>query len=350
MKLQLFIKEDYEHFLNPNRYYSYDYIHFFILMGGRGIGKTTSITIKALKLQHYKDEQFVIIRRYKSETQKAKNMFDKIAPSIKAIGIGEGGYKFVKTIKNEKGEEKKVVIGFLLTLSLQATFKSGINFDKVTTIIFDEAILQRGGNFRYMTDEVEQFLELISTIVRLRTNYKVFILGNNLDIFNPYYEYFNLPRFNRQYIDKERGLLVEEIPPKESFKELQSKTPLHNLIKGTAYGDYHDDNKVLIKSVGAIGNKSINAELLIRFVVNDRTINVYVQEGFNLFIELRDKIIKDNISFVIYENSKPNYGMVKTYRSLDISKYILDRYSRNKIINENETARELFNVIMEEIK
>lgn len=349
MKLQLYFKEDYETFLNPNRFYSYNDIHFFVLMGGRGMGKTTSFLIKCLKKSIFNNEKFVLVRRYKNETQKAKKVFDKISPNIKPQGIGEGGYEFIREEKTEDNKTIKKSLGYLLTLSMQATFKSGVNFDDVTTIIFDEAILKPRGAYRYLHGEVEEFLELISTIVRLRKNYKVFILGNNLDYFNPYYEYFKVPRVKKQYIDRDRKLYIEEMENKEKFKQKQEDTPLHALIKGTAYGDYHDNNKVLSNYNGIIGVKSINATLYVRYIINDRTLNIYLQEGYKLFVELRNKIIKDNKSVVIYENSKPNYGQVKEYRNTELSKFIYNRFSHGKILYENETACELFNITIEEV-
>ena len=80
------------YYFNFNRIFSYNYCSTFILIGGRGIGKTTGACIKVAKNYIKKDEQFVYVRRYKNEIKKSKTIFSN--------------EKVLKTFPNIKYEDK----------------------------------------------------------------------------------------------------------------------------------------------------------------------------------------------------------------------------------------------------
>lgn len=340
-KIELLITEDYVKYFNVNRLYSHQDLTTFVLIGGRGTGKTTGLLIKSLKNFRNNDEQVVYLRRYKSEIKKAKEVFNPIVAGVKTKGIGEGAFEYVINGKR---------LGYGLALSLQQTFKSGIDFTKVTTLIYDEAILQRGGTYRYLSNEIEFLLELISTIFRTRKNYKVFIIGNNADVFNPYFEYWNVPTFKGSWFDRVRGLYCELIPTKAELLEVEKETPLYRLTKGTNYGNYHYDNEVLATSKGKIAPKDYRAVLMFRLVFNKQTLNIYRQRGNTLYVEWKDKVINDSISFIILENNSQNYYYIKTFMQSDLCTLVRIWYYDNRVIYHNAKAIEIFSTFMEMIK
>lgn len=340
-KVKLKIIEDYVHYYNVNRLYSYgDIISFFILIGGRGIGKSTGLAIKCVKNFRNNNEECVVIRRYVDETKIIADYFSKVVCGISVKGIAKGAFEY-------KLQGKR--LGFGLALSKQQSFKSGINFENVTTIIFEEAFLMKGSKVPYMQNEAEQFLELISTIVRTRKNYKVFIVGNNADIFNPYCEYFNVPTFKDYYINRERGLYVELAPTKEELLKVEQDTPLHKLTKGTSYGDYHYGNVVLTTTKGKIIPKHYKAILMFRLVVNNQTLNIYRHE-LMLYVEWRDKAITDNMAYIIMENGNYNYYYTKMFMNSDLAEFTRLCYYDNNIGYSDNKAIEIFARIMEVIK
>lgn len=105
------------------------------LIGERGVGKTYGAAKLVVNRFIKKDEQFAYIRRYKSELKEAVPTF------------------FNALIKNEEfpdhtlaasGNQFKIdgnTCGYAMTLSTAQDLKSS-NFDKVTTIIFDEFIIE----------------------------------------------------------------------------------------------------------------------------------------------------------------------------------------------------------------
>ena len=343
-KYPLKIKENYDLFFNPNRLLSYLYIGFYILIGGRGIGKTTGLLILFFKRWLSNGEQFVLVRRYKNEIKKAKGCFDKIVSGVTIKNVGDGVYEF---------RYQNKVMGWGIALTIQQSVKSGINFEYVKYILYDEAVLKASATSRYLADEIHFLFELISTITRERDDYKVFIVGNNADIFNPYFEYFSIPTFDNVYIDKERGIYCELCPTKEELLEQEKKSPLYRATKNTSYGEYHYNNKVLVDSDDIkIGVKDYRDKLLFRLVFNNQTLNVYLRRDneLSLFIEWRDKVIDDSMTYKIMENNNPNYMYMKLYRTNDIKSLVDRAYYTKAVTYQNEKAYQIFKHFMEELK
>lgn len=340
--LKIILKEDYETYLNPIRYASYfPYITFFCLTGERGLGKTTSLMTWFVKQYIASQDEFVYIRRYKDEVSAAANILDPIASGVTVKGTGVKG-THVYTHNNKR-------LGYAIALSVQHKVKSGFDFSRVTNILFDEAFIKQSISKRYLKDEMVELFELISTIVRTRTNYRVFIVGNNLDKFNPVFQYFNIPKFNDKYIDKDRRLYCEFCKAKKELKEVQANTPLYQLTKGTKYAEYHYNNKVLTTKVGRIITKPEKTALLYRLVYNKVTLNVYMDDKCDLFVELREKVINDNYSFIILENDTPNYFYIDKLKKSSLYRHTFKQFYDNGVSYENDEAIDIFTMVMEEL-
>lgn len=340
--LAITLVEDYTTYLNPNRYASYfPDINFFLLTGDRGLGKTTSIMCWCTKRFITLQEEFVYIRRYKDEVSASKNLLDNIASGVTIKGTGVEGTH----IYENNGKR----LGYAVAITVQHKVKSGFDFSKVKNIVFDEAFIKQSLTKRYLKDEVIEFLELISTIVRTRKDYRVFIIGNNLDKFNPYFAFFNIPKFNDKYIDKTRRLYCEYCKAKKELKEVRENTPLYQLTKNTKYGEYHYNNKVLTTKSGNIKTKPEKTALLFRLIYNKVTLNVYMDDKCDLFVELREKVINDSYSFLILENETPNYFYIEKFKKSSLYKHTFRQFYDNGISYDSDECVDIFNLVMDEI-
>lgn len=347
MKPHLKLNNNNDIYTNANKYYSYvsSGIRFFVLTGGRGTGKTTTWNIAGISSFIKDGSQFVYVRRYKTEMSTFVNTrsLDKVADGIEYRPAG-------KNITGFYCDNK--LMGYGLVLSLQTSLKS-LNFDNVRLIIFDEAILPRGSTYRYLKDEVLNFLNLVHTIVRNRNDYVVVIMGNELDIFNPYFEYFNVPRFEGRYVDKERHLLCEHIKPSPKLVEIMKTTALHDLTQGTTYGDFAFDGKVLLSKQTPVIEKPKNASLKFRLVINDMTLNCYdyynkEEKEIHMFVESRNKVIMDNFTYVILEDNKPNYLYVTKFKNTWRG-YLYAFLYRNKLEYNDYKGSALLESVVKEI-
>ncbi len=344
-KPKINIKLDYNNdiYYSCRRPYSYDFFMAYI-DGGRGIGKTTSWLIQAM-LEVKKGNEFIYIRRYKPEIKKfvAKSPLANITDGVTYKGFGEGGYCMY--IEN-------TIIGYAIPLSTQAAYKS-VDFSKVTLIIYDEAILKPSGTLRYLKDEVPAFfLEFLSTVIRTRTNVKVAVLGNNSDLFSPFATYFDLPMYETIYYDKDRKLYCEHAKNSPKLIEMEKKTGLYGLIQGTAYADYHYDNKVFTDSKFNVGEKPKENRLLFRLTFDKQTLNVYqcyIDNDSVLFAERREKYIDDSITYHILDNGKINYLDANSFK-MKLLKFLFKHYYNKKIIYEDEKAGAIVQWVIEEVK
>lgn len=332
------IVEDYTKYVNVNRWFSYHGCNTFIIIGGRGIGKTTGLNVHNIKSFMSDGDEFLYTRRYITELKKTKTMLNPLVSGTKCVGLGHGLMQW---------ENNGVRVGYGCALTAQQTFKSGTDFSKVKVMVYDEAILPPGGAYRYLPNEIEMLFELISTVFRTRTDYKVFIIGNNADMFNPYFAYFNIPKFENIYVDRKRGLYCELCKNSPALLEAEKETPLYKLTQGTNYAEYHYNNAVLNDSTGKIGVKSSFAKLVCRFVYNTVTINFYRQRWNQWFAELKDKPIKDDKSYILMENNKPNYLYITQLRKDDIAKLINVCYYNGYIYFDNPKCSAIFDLIME---
>lgn len=336
MKLHLLLDNDDVHW-NPKKFMSYN-ASTCIAIGGRGNGKTTGAFIQAGKELISKDAQFAYIRRYKPELKTFinKKTLDNVIEGVRYIGDGSGGYTV-------KVEDK--VIGHLIAMAVADNYKSA-SFPMVKNIILDEATLKPKGAHHYLYGEVFDFLNLVSTITRTRRDYHIYILGNNLDLYNPYFEYFNVPKFDWIYYNKERRLYCELCKNNPKLVEEQKETPLYSLTKGTAFHSFHYDNKVWNKDNRFIivPSKPNDYNLYCRIIVYNDTINLYISTKgkISIWCELKEnKTIKDTISYELLSSYSHNYYDIKLFRN-KLRDFISKVISEGRITFANEQCGNIF--------
>lgn len=338
---------------SPNKAFSYN-VNFNFIFNVRSTGKTTQCVCLCVDNFINTGEEFCYIRRYKSETKQNQKLLNKFLDNVKLLGDGQkGGEWHVLTKRQENGKEITEYrrVGFLMSLSVQSNYKSSNLYDNVTNIIYDEAIIKRGGKSNhYLYDEVQELLHLISSIVRNRTNYKVWILGNNLDLLNPFYEFFRIPKFNKYFIDKERGIYIEESDMTKLMLEEKEKTPLYKLTKDTEFNAENILNKPSDTLNINISTKSVNDKLLIRLVVNKTTLNVYSRNEGVIYIERVLKTYNDDYILLVMTNDKPCYRELKEFKKTYLCQALLMRLYRNELLFSDEYSYNVFELVANYIK
>lgn len=343
------VQPNYKVFVNPNRWLGLPF-NFYILLGGRGIGKTTAFKYASITNAIKKGEEFVYIRRYKPECKLSRDLFGEIIDGVTTKGTGvDGCYMYMYDKRR---------IGYCVPLSIQQSLKSGVDFSKVSLIIYDEAIIERKNQVRYLPNEMHSLLEFISTVVRNRTNYKVFIMGNNLDLFNPYMDYFKIPEFESIYKDKKRKLYVEKCENKEELVDIQEQTPLYALTNGTQYGEYHYANKTLVANKAIVGEKDSKAQFAYRIEYFNYCINVYSYEKYVknegtkvfLYISSNTQTVSDYQTWHFTIDSRRNFNEVKLFRSSNHYRLLNFCYYNKQIVFDNDGTSSMILQILEECK
>ena len=164
-----------------------------------------------------------------------------------------------------------------MTLSTAQDLK-GSNFPNVTTLIFDEFIIEEGQKKYYLHNEVFVFLNLIETIARMR-DVRVFLLGNPANVYtNPYFLYFNLSLpFNNDIKLFKDNLILLQYMKNEEYREAKKKTRFGKLVSNTSFEDYAINNKILNDNKNFIERKSGSAKFSFAFIYEENTFRCMVR-------------------------------------------------------------------------
>lgn len=243
---------------------TYDSLFNFIV-GNRGGGKTYGSKKFCIERFLKYGEQFVYVRRYKTELKRINTFFDDILDEFPdhELKVNKSGEFYIDGQK----------AGFSIPLST-AKIEKSVPYPKVRTIIFDEFIIDKG-NYKYIADEVTAFLELYETIARMR-DVRVLFLSNALTITNPYFLYFDLqlPYGKKNIWYKDEKLV--ELVAKDSFIAKKKQTRFGKVISGTPYGDYAIENKFLRDSDTFIEKKSGQCSFICSLVYNGMTYGIWM--------------------------------------------------------------------------
>lgn len=188
------------------QYYSLDGIlrkhaAYNMIIGERSNGKTFAVLAYALKRFFDGKGQVAIIRRWAIDIQGRRA--SAIFAAVDSMGLvdkySHGKYKHIRYWSgkfyvcnvDDKGRyiynDETDCLGYTFALSENEHNKS-ISYPNITTIFFDEFITTG----LYLNDEFILFMNTLSTIIRQRDNVKIFMAGNTVNKFNPYFEEMGL--------------------------------------------------------------------------------------------------------------------------------------------------------------
>ena len=240
-------------FYNYDKLLSFNALLYFVI-GERGVGKTFNAKRAVLNRFLKTGEQFIYLRRYKTELDTALATFWN--------DLQDNGYFEDYTLKVKKNKMlteftcNGKVCGYGVPLSTANILKSTA-FPKVKTIIFDEFLLDNSGTYRYLKNEVTMVLDTIETTFRLRDG-RVLFLGNALSITNPYFAYFNLELpYNSEFKTFKDGAIVVNYIKNVKYRETKKQSKFGKLIENTEYGRYAIDNQMLRDNQHFIEKKPI---------------------------------------------------------------------------------------------
>ena len=172
-----------------------------IVVGERGNGKTYDIQKMCIEKFLKTGEQCFLLRRWMEDVKpsNAANFWDgNLLAKLTDMSGGRfrnivlRGMRYIAVDYDDKGKpivNEENTIGFIWDVN-EAERLKGQSFPGVTNIVFEEFIsLSQMG---YIPDEVTLFLNCLSTIIRDRTNVKVWMLGNTVNPYNPYFKHFGI--------------------------------------------------------------------------------------------------------------------------------------------------------------
>lgn len=201
---------------SKNKYYSLDKIlekkaTYNLIYSGRSDGKTYAVLLHGLKKYIKNGGQMAIVRRWEDDYKRnvATTLFDNIVNNNEISKLTNGEYNGVyyysykwylcKFTEDKNGERirKNAPEPFAYAFAISGLeHTKSSSYPNVRTIFFDEFIT----NKLYLPDEPVLFFNLLSTIIRFRDDVEVFMCGNTINKYNPYFEEMGLTHAKTQKI------------------------------------------------------------------------------------------------------------------------------------------------------
>ena len=333
---------------NPRRTRTYNCLFNFII-GMRGAGKTYGALKDCIDRYLNGKGQFLYVRRIKTELEKLTIMHG--GRLFKAVQDEFPEYE-LKAESNtlsirKNGDTKWQVMGYSQPLSTASILKSDA-MPEITTIIFDEFIIDNSGTYHYLKDEVRKFLDLYETVARGR-DVIVFFLSNAVTISNPYFDYWNLNKpyhGDIQRFGKSKELLVENVMNK-ALSTQKKESRFGQIISDTEYSDYAYDNKWLLDNTDFVSKKTKEAEYFITLCYKERMLGVWVDRKQWLWW-ISDSVDKqcNNVYAVTTDDHKPNVMLFSMGKKLGWLNTLIEAYQCGAIRYESVKIKNAFRDIM----
>lgn len=259
-------------------------------VGPRGCGKSFAGKELGIKRFKKKGKQFIYLRRYQTELDTIVDFFADIR------------FKFPNDKLEQKGDKLYIndqLAGYMIALTKTPSLKSN-PFPLVTTIIFDEFIIDKG-RLTYLKNEAQILLEFYDTVDRSRDETVVLCIGNSITSVTPHFVYWNMyPDPSKRFTkDTEKSVCIE-FYFNLLFADKKAKTRYGRSIMQTDYGQYNLYNKFLRDSDSFICKRPASASnKLYQFILDG--------QKYALWQDIR------NQCFYIDSSYEPNFGYYRTY-------------------------------------
>ena len=330
-----------------------------VIFGERSNGKTYA-TLKHGLEQYFNDgSQIAYIRRWKEDItgKRGQAVFSALVENNEIEKLSGGkftgihyytGKFFLCNYDNGKPIYSDTdVLGFLFALTDVEHDKS-TSYPKVNNIIFDEFLT----NKLYLPDEFVIFMNVISTIVRRRETVKIFMLGNTVNKYCPYFSEMGLNNIQTMeqgeidlYSYGESGLTVaveycktdKSNQRKESKKYFAFNNPKLQMITGGAW-------ELAIYPHLPMKYKPLDVLLTyyIDFADNIYSCEIIEKEGVTFtYVHEKTTPIKDIDNSIIYSlehNPKPNYNRNILSPVTKIQKKITWYFNTHNVFYQNNNV------------
>ena len=339
---------------------------YYVVYGQRSNGKTYSTFDYCLEEYFKNGHEIAYIRRWKEDIKQSNmnKLFDGLIRDGKIKKYSKGKYEEVlyygrafylvgyENITKEDGtiERKKIVhdkpFCYVYVLT-EEEHNKGFESPEIWNIIFDEFIA-RG---RYLPDEFITFQNTLSTIIRLRDNVKIFMLGNTINRYSIYFNEMGLSNIQKQKIGTidvynygESGLKVVceysdiEAKKKRSDVYFAFENPKLQMITRGAweiaiYPHLYPDMKYLPKDVKYFYFIEFDNILLQCDIIALKD-----KKMLFTFIHLKTTPIKEdnrNLVYTLNPNAKKNYRRNLLIAFSPLEKLIVDMFRKDKVFYQN---------------
>lgn len=215
-----------------------------IIFGERSNGKTYAVLKHGIEQYVKTGSQLAIIRRYQDDFKGKRGavMFEGLVTNgeisrltnYEWSGVSYYAGRWFFNRKNDKDETEKSEEPFAYGFSLASMeHDKSTSYPKIRTVMFDEFLTR---SF-YLTDEFTIFMNVLSTIIRDRNDVTIFMLGNTVNKYCPYFNEMGLTHIKQmkqgdidvyEYGDSGLRVAVEYCKPNKKGKSSDTYFAFNN--------------------------------------------------------------------------------------------------------------------------
>lgn len=332
--------------------------HYNIIIGERSNGKTFAVLKYALKRFCLLGEQLAIVRRWNEDFtgKRGQTMFDAIIKEGLVEKYTDNKWNSIYYYSSrwflcrydEKGKREIDSIPFAFGFSLSASeHDKSTSYPSIKNILFDEFLSRNG----YLKDEFVLFMNVVSTIARQRKDIKIFMLGNTVNKYCPYFREMGLTNIYNQkqgeidlykYGESPLRVAVEYCKPNKKGKSsdilFAFKNPRLQMITGGSWEiDIYPHCPIKYRPCDIMLNF---------FIVWENSIlhceMVYAENSAFIFVHPKTTPIKDENTDIVFTtdfNRRRNYYRKITSPCDRVTNAIATLFKQDKVFySDNETG------------
>lgn len=333
-----------------------------IVFGERSNGKTYAALMQGLENYTKKNgEQTAIVRRWDEDFKgkRAAELFSGIVQNGEISRLTNGEWTDVYYYSNRwylsrkdpdtqktVSDENPFAYAFALT---KGEHDKSSSYPNITTIVFDEFLTRS----MYLPDEFVMFMNIVSTIVRYRDNVKIFMLGNTVNKYCPYFAEMGL----KHIADMKQGDIDVYTYGESKLKVAVEYADSPNKNKPSDLYFAFDNPKLNMITTGTwemalyphCPTKYKPCEIMFKyFIIFDRDVLqceiVLHDDMLFTFIHRKTTEIKDNENDLIYTpeySPRPNYRRKITKPETNTEKKIANFFIRDKVFYQDNEIGEI---------
>ena len=221
---------------------------YYMIYSGRGKGKSFS-TYKYLIDEYFKHgHQGFIMKRFESDMKgsRVSSLFSPLDEYVwenyqmKIRYYRNAFYMYIPTEDNKMPPISECEI-FCHTGALNITDRlKGMNYPDVKTIVMEEFMSMSS---RYLSDEVNLLMNIVSTVFRHRTDGRVILLGNAISKYDPYSQLLGIKLYEVNHGEIRNLVFKNE-------KGQQTKFTIHRATNVDVFDNEENKDQIVFNNFG----------------------------------------------------------------------------------------------------
>ena len=235
------------------------------------------------------------------------------------------------------------IFGYAARLTEAQDFK-GSSFPNVKTIIFDEYPIEKNKRY-YLPNEAMIILGIIDSIVRNRSDVKIFILGNATEgvEYSPLFAFWNLTLpYNKEYKLFKDNLILLYYGKNQAFRDARQNTLVGKLASGTAYESYAIKNEIVGKNKNFLSHKQSTSRFSFAFVYDGVTYGVWIDYSVGkIFISYDFDKMSPFVFATNLEDHSPNTMLISSAKKYNCWRILINNYKMGNVFFESQKIKQV---------